>query len=527
MANMTESFTRGDDVGRALNDWKSWRAALAATVQGYLAACADLTTVCVSFSHQPHQRRGVETALLTLDAELTGLASEEAVLRNARASLTAARNLSMTLAPIHTLPPEILANIFLIVRHGSEDPPPAQLLAGISSYWRQVAINTPSLWTWINITTTQANFDYATLSLNRSNNCPIYLTIFQPEAPGCGYPGWSAKGTSTAFLIQASRQIRTLDIRSSEFRAEAINMIMKLWLSHGSVEAAKTLRVRVQSDIQLNLVLVGHAEEVLRSVSVLHLDGAAIPWASTVYHNLVDLRFWFSEHSEISLPVSQLATILTSSPGLVTLKISGLAVTPSNGWDSTTTVQLIHLEVLYLDVMSHETCGLLFPLIRLSACLNDLSIGIYLGTGLPNIAPVQNFLRDTPTRTQRGLSLFGVIPSLQNLVVGWCMLDNPNELRTTVLERRPAPCLPHLFIVMATVNLECLKIIVSRCGVQTIHLEECVPHDGMEELRGSLLEAFPDLVCIVSDVDTTSGESRYIWYLKRSSPGTYASRTYW
>ncbi|KAG8740662.1 hypothetical protein FRC10_004072 [Ceratobasidium sp. 414] len=414
---MLDSFTRGDGVERALNDWKSWRATLAAAVQGYLGACADLTTVCASFSHQPHQQKGIERALLVIDAELTGLASEEAVLRNARASLAAARNLSMTLAPIHTLPPEILANIFFIVRYGW-DMPPAQLLAGVSSYWRQVAIRTSLLWTYIDIETTQTNFDYATLSLDRSNICPIHLTIFGVREGRNSCPTWEAVDESFAFLIQASRQIRTLDIQSDGYHPKAINMVMDLWLSHSPVGVTKTLRVQIQNDVQLDLASVGLAGEVLRSVRVLHLDGAAIPWTSTVYHNLVDLRLRFSPPSGARISISQFATVLASSLGLVTLKIRGLEVTPSDGWNPTTTVQLIHLELLSLDYLSCASCKLLLPLISLSACLNDLSIGLRFYDP-PGIALIQSFLRDTPTRTlacigserdpgpQWGLSLLG------------------------------------------------------------------------------------------------------------------------
>ncbi|KAG8698750.1 hypothetical protein FRC08_005733 [Ceratobasidium sp. 394] len=367
------------DAKRLLNNWRTCRSTLTVVVESYLAACTDLTTIICASSRQSHQRRGIETAILAIDTELTSLASEEVVLRNARVSLTAARNLSTTLAPIHALPPEVLASVFFMVQYDSSDVhdskmlPPAQLLAGVSSYWRQVAINTPSLWTCIDITTTQTNYDYFTLLLDRSSNHPIYLTISEPNENN----DRPLSGSSSTFLTRASRRVHTLDISSEGYQSGVTNTIMQLWLRHGLGGVTKVLRARRLRGDPLQLGLPGEqAGEPLGSVAVLALDDVTIPWTSMVYHNLVDLRLWFSSSTKARISISQLATVLASSPGLVILKIYGLEVASLDDWDATTAVQLVHLEALFLGNLSYRSCELLLPLIPLSNCLGDLSIGL-------------------------------------------------------------------------------------------------------------------------------------------------------
>ncbi|KAG8695390.1 hypothetical protein FRC08_007859 [Ceratobasidium sp. 394] len=535
MANIPVSPTGEVGVERALNDWKSWRATLTVVIQGYVAACANLTAVCASLSHQPYHKRGIETALLAIDTELADLASEEAVLRNARTSLAAARNLSTALAPIHTLPPETLANIFFMVQYPHNDTyglPPVQQLAGVSSYWRQVAINTPSLWMCIDITTTQTDYNYVTLALDRSKNYPVDLTIIETSGGEDRHRFSGVIAKSHAFLTQASQRIRMLDMTSHHSSPGATIDMVKLWLKHGSAGVAKMLRVRSRLDesLRLNLTSAERAGEVLSSVSVLHLDEVIIPWTSTVYHNLVDLRLWFSVDNKRRISISQLATILASSLGLATLKLHGLKITPSDDWDATT-VQLIHLEVLDLGNLPYGSFERLISLIPLSNCLKISSIGLEFRSWSGITHLIRDFLRGTPTRTlachgderktspRWPLSLVEVLPALEDLILYGFKHLAANAIQDMTSEHQPnagegesyqiiAPCLQRLYIVSSDVNLRGLNFIVSKCGAQTIYLETCgvstTCNLDVNKIRARLIKAFPDLLCVVSNNDTTS-----------------------
>ncbi|KAG9121399.1 hypothetical protein FRC07_002667, partial [Ceratobasidium sp. 392] len=186
-SNAPLPLTEVDDIENAPKKCKTWRSTLTSAVQGYLAACTDLAAACTS-SHHPYRQRDFEATLLTIDAEFTSIALEEATLDKAWWSLAVARNQSATITPIHSLPVEILTNIFLMVQYGFENVsnskqiPPAQVLAGTSSYWRKIATGTPALWTEIKITTEQIRYDYAALCLHRANTVPIYLTVLQTSS---------------------------------------------------------------------------------------------------------------------------------------------------------------------------------------------------------------------------------------------------------------------------------------------------------------------------------------------------------
>ncbi|KAG9121585.1 hypothetical protein FRC07_002404 [Ceratobasidium sp. 392] len=488
---------------------------------------------------------------LTIDAELTGLVFEEATLGKARSYLAVARNRSTALSPIHALPPEILTKIFLMVQYGYKDKgvskniPPAQILAGVCSCWRRVATGTPSLWTDIRITIAQERYDYATLSLNHTSGAPIKLFIFEPLHAEVNVGGFMKKiDQPPGFFEQACRQLHSLHIHSSSNlpRGKGIAIVLKHWLKYCSAGTTKVLQIqtddtgRFQSLEQIfDLASVECAEAVLSSLSTLRLKNDVIPWTSAAYRNLVDLQLYFWSSSKVRIPVSQLASILGSSQGLTTLKISGLEISSSDGWDVATTIPLKHLEVLYLGNLSGWSCELLFPLIPLSSCLNDLSIGYYTLDPLEASDLILEYLQNIRVRTlacigfcdqdpQWALLLSEVVASLETLILSDFGPLTANERQPTDFENQPgvdrreasersSPRLPHLFVVAGEVNLEGLKITVSRLGVQNIHLDMCgirdqgeVDHpEAMDELRGALTEAFPGHVCVISDEDTTSG----------------------
>ncbi|KAG8742675.1 hypothetical protein FRC10_001031 [Ceratobasidium sp. 414] len=99
---------------------------------------------------------------LGVEEELPRLHSEGDQLYLAIADLKKLRNNSVTLAPINHLPAEILASVFTFAVDDSESlyPRPENapqrvdfttVLASVSYYWRQVALSTPALWSYINL----------------------------------------------------------------------------------------------------------------------------------------------------------------------------------------------------------------------------------------------------------------------------------------------------------------------------------------------------------------------------------------
>ncbi|KAG8691201.1 hypothetical protein FRC08_010243, partial [Ceratobasidium sp. 394] len=227
------TLANGTDVKRSLDNWKTNRTLLATAIKWYLAACADLNTVCARASRQTYDRTDLESALIAVDAELESLASEAKSLCSAGTSLRGTRNLSTSLTPIHTLPPEILTRIFMMAPSAYRFK-----LTAISSYWRQVALNAPYLWTRVKLGC-QNRFTYDYLSLDRSNGLPLDFHV------SGNYPlDEDHTYRQVDFLTDAIPRIRTLDIKSCLPLTEtnAVNML-EAWLDKSPAGTTKELRL--------------------------------------------------------------------------------------------------------------------------------------------------------------------------------------------------------------------------------------------------------------------------------------------
>ncbi|KAG8788606.1 hypothetical protein FRC12_014366 [Ceratobasidium sp. 428] len=556
------SLNSGLDLERVLNNWVLQRGALTVAVQGFLAACSDLVTSCAAPHHHPSRERRIAVILSLVDAGLASLASEEAALHRASTSLKVARNQSKVLSPIRMLPPEILADIFLMAhrRSSSYDEfkyylelnrmSPAQAIAETSSYWRQVAISTPSLWTDVRINAGQIWYGNAVSSLNRTNGAPIHLTIFEPDGENTDiHWSWESLHKPSKFFRQACQQIHGLHIYSRAYANDTTEIVLKHWLDHCSAGVTKVLRIQRPEavlsldtppplDWDFDLESTEHAEAVLTSISVLQLESTLIPWASTAYHNLADLRLYYecAQPNRVQISASEFANILNSSPRLVRLQLENLDITSSDDWVSTTMIRPVHLEVLYLCEMSRESYQHLLSLVSLSDCLNDLSVSLRIRQSDEVADLIQGFFRNVRIKTLicSGIdehpdsqywawSLSAMVASLSNLVLNELPLYE-TEVQAIIGERQTspdqdtphgqiAPCLPHLFMRYCDVNIEGLKLIVSAYGVENLHLDRCLVDNaeisgsylkGMGELRSQLLDVFPNLVCVVSNGGATA-----------------------
>ncbi|KAG8713193.1 hypothetical protein FRC09_018985 [Ceratobasidium sp. 395] len=517
-----------DITCHAPDNWKACRSVLATAIQSYLAACADLHLTCSQTQRPYKTRREVEPVLLAVDAELDGLASEEEELGKSRVSLSVLRNRSSALAPVHSLPPEVLAHIFLMAQCRSDGPVSDHAFARVSTYWRTTAISLPTLWTQITITLAQVNYEYATLSLGRSGSLPIYLDISSKE----DITKWDnqSKTQWKAFLANAIEKAHTLNIVDLCISQTFLDETIRLLLRHGSPGVLKALcikRTRCEDYADLGGFPATQFDPILRSITVLHLSDTLLPWTSTAYHSLVDLRLQFTENDKREISTSQLAGILAASPGLTILKFDDITITSSDDWDAENVVRLAHLEVLCLWFLSYRSWVALISVLSLSDCLGSLEVGIRAQDSVPHFSKishlVQDFLHGARIKTLAiigfedddphcALSLSATIPSLQSLVLSDCDLlqsrgdeatgDEPN-INVDTPSR-----LPHLFLASSKFSLDNLKRIVSVSGVETLHLDR-VPtrcgHNGptKDELRAALLDAFPRLTCVITDKDTT------------------------
>ncbi|KAL0063500.1 hypothetical protein AAF712_009595 [Marasmius tenuissimus] len=111
-----------------------------------------------------------------------------------RVSMSSTSTSVSSLVPIHDLPPEILAQIFVLTippkgaaLYGSNNTSQAAILSLVSARWPRVAIETPFIWATISITPIKSDFEaYKTallLHIARPQDIPLSINIHLYTSP--------------------------------------------------------------------------------------------------------------------------------------------------------------------------------------------------------------------------------------------------------------------------------------------------------------------------------------------------------
>jgi hypothetical protein len=142
-----------------------------------------------NFGNSEHQN-GLRDLASTVDEELKDLASQQSRLRQLQSTLTQVKRQSLnSLAPANLLHPEILGLVFseVLAFHAPDFDdvfeensteveegkiarlPATTTLSSVCSYWRRVAIDNNSFWSYIPITSTHQSVTRAQTYLHRAN----------------------------------------------------------------------------------------------------------------------------------------------------------------------------------------------------------------------------------------------------------------------------------------------------------------------------------------------------------------------
>ncbi|KAG8698114.1 hypothetical protein FRC08_006130, partial [Ceratobasidium sp. 394] len=331
LGNLPSPVRANQTVKSALDGWKSARALLSSTVQSYSAACITLRAGCTLMSHRsPAAISMIEDALATIDSELDSLVSEAKSLLSVQISLATMRNNSAMLTRINTLPPEILASIFILSRNHRtrNDNFRFHDLASVCAYWRDIALNTPDLWTHVDISPSTPS-GVTNLLLGRTKDNPIHIHVYEPKPPDNGYtPDYEILKT-TNVLAPHMHRVCALDIESHSFSRDFIGAVLNLWFDRGSTMYRPNGRQVLSPDRGIgNTILKSrskHAKGVLLSLNTLHLQGVVFDWKSGAYRDLVDLRLDFASGGG-NVPVLQFADMLRANPRLVILKLKSVHI---------------------------------------------------------------------------------------------------------------------------------------------------------------------------------------------------------
>ncbi|KAG8688125.1 hypothetical protein FRC09_013096 [Ceratobasidium sp. 395] len=440
------------------------------------------------------------------------------------------RDSSTTLAPINTLPPEILACIFALWKPYwdcfYDDGLNFHDLAAVCSYWRQVAINTPELWAHIDIgPSTPVGF--TELFLKRAGDSPIYMHLNEANTSISKPTSMEKMDQTMSLLSQHLHHVFALDINSDGYFPDLITRTLNTWLACSGKELSRVLVVdfpNAKSVLSFSDTLMAepeNAEEMLRSLTMVNLENIYFDWNSKIYWNLRDLRLVFDCDDGNSPAISTLefANILTASPELEMVKLVSLEIREAKDWARETPIAMEHLSILHLVNMEPDSLRLLLPLIAVSGPLPEIVLGIAVGSQMQD--EFEAFLVRSKITTlycvDQDDSYSGFFPLPCRQLVGdlrILVLDNLSIVETMSggTNRRISQPSAHplsVTLVGCTVNLGTLKTFILDYSIQTLCFEVCqldpvAKHDfeDLHGLRDSLLETFPELDCTVSDVDS-------------------------
>ncbi|KAH7335308.1 hypothetical protein B0J17DRAFT_719846 [Rhizoctonia solani] len=330
-----------------LDELRTASGALSAALDRYFTACISIKQQCSKGVSGMSQ----EAANLITNEHLL-INSYKTKLRQADAAVSIARNVMLTMIITNILPDEILSRVFHFAAYGE----PCQfhntyeysayplLFTHVCSRWRQVAMNSPTLWSHIDI----SSHGFRGSDIHIAENFPYGLYIGDLSL--------------TDFLVPLVKRIRSLEIHvelDDRHRADAsvlgdefcddilfmclmnctpgvlkhLMVVPKGGANAAFVEAEDAPDNGGQDDgtsllsIRLKMQEQG-LENILSPITHLKLNGRYSYWSSQAYHGLIELRLYPSNGWIIYIPDSQFTTMLAASPQLEILEF-GLQVRSS------------------------------------------------------------------------------------------------------------------------------------------------------------------------------------------------------
>ncbi|KAG8735622.1 hypothetical protein FRC12_017977, partial [Ceratobasidium sp. 428] len=413
------------------------------------------------------------------------------------------RNSPTVTAKINTLPAEILTVVFEMsvprCVHDHEQQFQFYDPTAVCAYWRRVAINAPQLWTHIDAgTDTPAGL--TNLLLKRTKNSAICVHVYEPNY---GYEPTPLETIEmTAKLLEPHmHRVCTLRIDSDSARTSLIVRVLNIWLDRGNKDLSRSLSVycprsnhpfldaMTLGDSQIGFTLTKNGMNMLSSLSTLHLHGSLFYWDSSVYQGLVDLRLDGVSNNCISITTSELATILSTNPGLVVLKLGQLDVHQTASWNQPAPTLMNHLNVLDLVKIDADSSNRILSLVSLpTSSLSEVSLGLSARSGsLCN--ELESFLLRSGVATLywgdtydlKHFRLFQLplphqLPNIRDLVVNDVPFLGNSVLVETSPVYLPTVSPPHplnITLLRCTVTFEGLSHLVVKYGIQQLQLEQC------------------------------------------------------
>ncbi|EUC55368.1 F-box-like domain protein, putative [Rhizoctonia solani AG-3 Rhs1AP] len=195
---------------------------LFAALEKYSVVCSTIRQSC---ARGDKPRVAIHQLLLRMDTEIKLAPSLEVKLRQAKTAMSWSMNriLSNVRTTVNSLPPEILFRIFHLVLSSQpcakRDYPYPIVLSHVCSRWRDITLNSPSLWSHLDIATSQLLnrqrlYDRTELHLNQVGQLPLDLHVFNPI-------GYSVATSHSSDFTAVVQLIARLASRTYSFELDA------------------------------------------------------------------------------------------------------------------------------------------------------------------------------------------------------------------------------------------------------------------------------------------------------------------
>ncbi|QRV88560.1 F-box-like protein [Ceratobasidium sp. AG-Ba] len=512
---------KGANVHAALEAWEEGCALLFDAIKAYQASCDTFRAACMASLGQPDGFANLEETLLAINSRLGCLETYEDTLRNERMLLAAMRNTSGTLVRINSLPPEVLAKVFKPSKTCYIGHKSVRLyeLSHVCTRWRRIVLNTPDLWTHIDIGPRVPNAR-SRLFLENSRNNPICVHLSEGLE---SYKESKLQDNVIHEVVQTLmphiQRVHTLDIQSQVDQRLPM-AVAQIWLEFGDPRLPKALSIFLPDGNGTSTVIDGsdktgirleHPEnthQILCTIRKLHVQAARFSWNSPAYRDLTDLRA-YGETFVFNLKAPELFNILASSPNLETLRLESIVVSRPKGWTVPLPIAFNRLRTLMVHRYPLDSLVVLLSMITLvSEC--TVSVGTYN----PDDSEIVAFFSRSRITTLCQSFFYGndgilslgshldVLPHLRTIVLR--DVDASRVIgRLPVVHGASHPL--DIILVCSSVSMEALKHIIPALKARSVRLERCHIWGGwpISNLERSLVELYPQIKFSSSDNDST------------------------
>ncbi|KAG8737681.1 hypothetical protein FRC10_007935 [Ceratobasidium sp. 414] len=358
----------------AFQSWKAARDQLVNVVDTYTTACTKLqSTLYFNRPSVYEDHSQFDAVLLKVEAEVHRFELLRRVLENGVYSLRKTRNLSFTLTPINMLPQSLLLSIFstLIDLEYADQMylprpsrqirnHPALTISSVCTSWRNLALESPTVWSTILLHPNDLGYSSSQLSLTRAGNVPLDIKV--PYSPYSYMNRW------LSLLGSRHEQIRSLDLVLAT--TDELRQALALWPQGSLASSLKTLSVKIcntvlwDDEIWDNTILAkvipdGAHNQFLHNITSLSLYGGYFDWDSAAFAGLEHLQVaWVAR----SATLGQLIGMLRASPRLRTLCLVRVPIAEGET-EEYEPVHLVRLERLSLIPFAQSEYHKLIPLL--------------------------------------------------------------------------------------------------------------------------------------------------------------------